>query len=308
VNVVGGGIAQSHVAVLSLKYVGVEVETSAVVLAQTIMDCSTLRFVDLSGNKIVKEALEHIGKAVSESFVDTLILCDMSCTEEHIDWFLDGGAADSQRLQCLTLNHNPIGDKGLRYISECMTIGLVELSLCECAITEESGQTLVNLLSLSPNLTKLNLAKNKLGGATLQEMVDWMEANEDQTSLRELNLNETELGDKGLQMLVPILKSITHLHSRSNGITSTGITAMVHAQMLIQLQLLDLDGNSIGDDGIHALTLRFQQEHKRSLWNPKQLTSNIDTLVLSNNDLPEALQKSTDAFLKIHLPRLSVVW
>ena len=48
-----------------------------------------------------REALEHIGKAVSESFIDSLILKYMGCTDEHIDWFLDGGAADSQRLQYL---------------------------------------------------------------------------------------------------------------------------------------------------------------------------------------------------------------
>merc|ERR1712025_1253564 len=148
----------------------------------------------------------------------------MGCTDEHIDWFLDGGAADSQRLQCLTLDGNIIGDKGIRYISECMTIGLVELSLEGCGITEDSAQTFVNLLSLSPNLKMLNLAKNSLGGTTLQEMVDWMEANEDQHSLRELDLNDTNLGDDGLHMLVPILKSILYLKCCRNNITSEGVS------------------------------------------------------------------------------------
>lgn len=189
-----------------------------------------------------------------------------------------------------------------------MTIGLVELSLEACGITEESAQTFVNLLSLSPNLKMLNLAKNQLGGTTLQEMVDWMEANEDQHSLRELNLNETNLGDGGLHMLVPILKSILYLKCCRNNITSEGVIAVANAQMLIQLRLLDLEGNKIDDDGIQALTVRFQQELKRSLWNPKQLTSNIEKLILRDNGLPEAVKKSTDAFLKIHLPNFIVEW
>jgi Ran GTPase-activating protein (RanGAP) involved in mRNA processing and transport len=306
--ILGGGMAVSNLGILDMKCVGMTLETSTIVLAQTIMDCQTLHYLDLSENDFVREALEHIGKAVSESFIDTLTLKNMGCTDEHIDWFLDGGAADSQRLQCLTLDGNPIGDKGIRYISECMTIGLVELSLENCGITEDSAQTFVNLLSLSPNLKLLNLAKNRLEGTTLQEMVDWMEANEDQHSLRELNLNETNLGDDGLHMLVPILKSILFLKCCRNNITSEGVIAVANAQMLIQLRLLDLEGNKIDDDGIQALTVRFQQELKRSLWNPKQLTSNIEKLILRDNGLPEAVKKSTDAFLKIHLPNFMVEW
>jgi len=306
--ILGGGIALSNLEIFDMKRVGMKEELATVALAQSIMDCESLHFLDMSENYFVREALEHIGKAVSESFIDSLILKYMGCTDEHIDWFLDGGAADSQRLQCLTIDGNMIGDKGIRYISECMTIGLVELSLEDCGITEDSAQTFVNLLSLSPNLKMLNLAKNSLGGTTLQEMVDWMEANEDQHSLRELNLNDTNLGDDGLHMLVPILKSILYLKCCRNNITSEGVIAVANAQMLIQLRLLDLEGNKIDDDGIQALTKRFQQELKRSLWNPKQLTSNIEKLILRNNGLPQAVQKSTDAFLKVHLPNFLVEW
>jgi len=171
-----------------------------------------------------------------------------------------------------------------------------------------SSQTLVNLLSLSPNLASLDLSQNNLGPSALQEAVDWMEVNAENCSVRRINVSDTGLGDKGLAMLVPILKSVDELRCQRCGITSAGMEAMVNAHKLIQLTLLDLEGNSIGEEGIHALTLRFQQEHKRSLWNPKQLTSNIDTVVLRNNGLPTAVQKSTEAFLKIHLPRLHVEW
>jgi len=307
-NILSGGIGRSALQKIGITYNGITEETAAVAMAQAIMDCVTLLDVDLSGNRIVGEALEHLGKAVAESFLESLTLKNMGCSEDHIDWFLDGGAADSQRLQALCLNDNPIGDMGLRFISECMTIGLVDLSLSSCSVTSESHQTLVNLLSLSPNLTSLDLSKNKLGASAMRDTVDWMEANEDQHSLRYLNLNETEIGDDGFEALVPILRSIDELHCTHNGITSQGIRAVVNGQMLIQLNVLDLDANHIGEDGIHALTERFQQEHKRSLWNPRQLTSNIDRLILSNNDIPEAVQKSTDTFLKIHLPLMNVEW
>merc|ERR1719253_1189165 len=304
--ILSGGIARSSLQKVGLTQNGITKETAAVALAQAVMDCTTLLDVDFSGNQIVGEALEHLGKAVAESFLESLTLRDMGCSEDHIDWFLDGGAADSQRLQALCLNDNPICDLGLRFISECMTIGLVDLSLSTCSITNESHQTLVNLLSLSPNLTSLDLSKNQLGPSAMLDTVDWMEANEDQHSLRYLNLNETELGDEGFEALVPILRSIDELHCQGNNITSAGIRAVVNGQMLIQLSVMDLKSNKIGEDGIHALTERFQQEHKRSLWNPRQLTSNIDRLILAHNDIPEAVQKSTDTFLKIHLPLMNV--
>jgi len=307
-NILSGGIARSCLQKIGITYNNITKETAAVALAQAIMDCTTLLDVDLSGNQIVGEALEHLGKAVAESFLESLTLKDMGCSEDHIDWFLDGGAADSQRLQALCLSSNPICDLGLRFISECMTIGLVDLSLSTCSITHESHQTLVNLLSLSPNLTSLDLSHNQLGPSAMRDTVDWMEANEDQHSLRYLNLNATELGDEGFEALVPILRSIDELHCQDNNISSAGIRAVVNGQMLIQLSVLDLDQNHIGEDGIHALTERFQQEHKRSLWNPRQLTSNIDRLILAHNDIPEAVQKSTDTFLKIHLPLMNVEW
>merc|ERR1711964_567298 len=55
--------------------------------------------------------------------------------------------------------------------------------------------------------------------------------------------------------------------------------------------------------GLDVLTGRFAQEHKRSLWNPKQLTSNIDRLILRDNNISTSVQKSTDAFLKVQPDR-----
>merc|ERR1740121_1047214 len=130
----------------------------------------------------------------------------------------------------------------------------------------------------------------------------------DNFSLRSLELANCGLGDEGFFQLVPILGALTHLGVRSNGITSSGIEAVMGSPQMIQLKSLDLASNRIGEQGVHALTERFQQEHKRSLWNPKQLTSTIDTVILTGNDIPPGLAASTEAFLKIHNPLLTVVW
>jgi len=209
----------------------------------------------------------------------------------------------------MTLSKNPVGDEGLSIIAECLSIGLTDLALSECDLTAASQATLLNLVSLSPNLRSLDLSNNDLGPTGCADMVIWMTQNEkDNFSLRSLELANCHLGNEGLCQLVPILGSLSYLGARSNGITSAGLEAVMNSNYMIQLKCIDLAHNQIGEQGVYALTERFQQEHKRSLWNPKQLTSTIDVVVLTNNPISPSLAMSTEAFLKIHNPLLTVVW
>merc|ERR1719375_3093593 len=131
----------------------------------------------------------------------------------------------------------------------------------------------------------------------------------EQFCLRSLELSDCHLGDEGFLQLMPVLGSLTYLGVRNNGITSAGLEAVMNSpQHMIQLKTLDLADNMIGEKGVHSLTERFQVEHKRSLWNPKQLTSTIDKVILSNNQISDALAMSTECFLKIHIPLLKVDW
>merc|ERR1712187_204829 len=148
----------------------------------------------------------------------------MGFTDMSIDDFLDHGNAETQDLQVMILNDNPVGDEGLGIIAECLSIGLTDLSLSKCELTSASQATLLNLVSLSPNLRTLNLSNNNLGPNGCADMVMWMMQNEkDNFSLRSLELADCGLGDEGLFQLVPILGSLTYLGARSNGITSAGL-------------------------------------------------------------------------------------
>merc|ERR1719171_3171768 len=130
----------------------------------------------------------------------------------------------------------------------------------------------------------------------------------EQFSLRSLELACCNLGDDGLLKLVPILGALNYLGLRANQITDIGLETVMNSNQMIQLTTLDLAENLIGELGVHALTERFQQEHKRSLWNPKQLTSTIDKVILSDNHISKGLAMSTECFLKIHNPLLTVVF
>jgi len=282
---------------------------AAEAIGEMMRSCTTLTEVNLSGNCIDPTGAPFVGGAIEHSHVLTMHLEDMGFNEMSIDDFLDHGAAETQDLQVMNLSGNPVGDEGLGIIAECLSIGLTDLALSKCGLTEASQATLLNLVSLSPNLRSLDLSNNVLGPTGCADMVTWMMQNEKESfSLRSLELANCGMGDEGLVNLVPVLGSLSYLGLRSNQITSSGLEAVMNSLQMIQLKCLDLASNLIGERGVHALTERFQQEHKRSLWNPKQLTSTIDQVILSDNAISTGLAKSTEAFLKIHNPLLTVVW
>merc|ERR1719238_2493902 len=170
----------------------------------------------------------------------------MCFSETSIDDFLDFGAAEMQDLQVMILNNNPVGDEGLGVIAECLSLGLTDLSLSNCALTAASQATLLNLVSLSPNLRSLDLSNNKLGPTGCSDMVTWMQQNEKENfSLRSLELANCGLGDDGFLVLVPILGSLTYLGVRNNSITSEGLQTVMNSHQMIQLKSLDLAQNQI---------------------------------------------------------------
>merc|ERR1719326_1009652 len=293
-----------------IAYNRIETEDAAKAINTLMRKCQSLREMNLSGNHIEIKGAPHIGSAIEHSKVLTMYLSDMGFTEMSIDNFLDHGNAETQDLQVMILSNNPVGDEGLGIIAECLSIGLTDLSLSNCGLTSASQATLLNLVSLSPNLRSLDLSNNELGPEGCSDMVTWMMQNEkDNFSLRSLELANCGLGDDGFFKLVPILGSLTYLGARSNGITSAGLDAVMNSnQVVMKMKVLDLADNLIGEQGVYALTERFQQEHKRSLWNPRQLTSSIDKVILSNNRIERSLALSTEAYLKIHNPLLNVVF
>jgi len=304
------GAAQARaLASMDISCNGIESENAARSIGELMRRCDTLREINLSGNKLDPKGLPHIGSAIEHSKVLKMYLEDMGLSDLSIDDFLDHGAAETQDLQVMILNKNPVGDKGLGIIAECLSIGLTDLCLSNCELTKSSQATLLNLVSLSPNLRSLDLSYNDLGAHGCSHMVVWMTQNErEQFSLRSLELAHCNLGDEGLLRLVPVLGALTYVGVRGNNITSAGLEAVMNSNQMIQLKTMNLADNQIGELGVHALTERFQQEHKRSLWNAKQLTSTIDTVILTNNQISNALAKSTECFLKIHNPLLTVVW
>ncbi|CAJ1356728.1 unnamed protein product [Effrenium voratum] len=303
------GVAESSLKAVNLAHNEIFSDTASESIGDMMKSCQSLLKLVISGNHLDNLGPSQIGSAIEHSRVLTLHLEDMGLSADAMDDFLDQGAAETQDLQELSLNNNPIGDEGLGIIAESLSIGLTNLRISRCGLTNTSQAMLLSLVSLSPNLQRLDVSYNDLGPRGCADMVKWMDQNDKESfSLCYLELSGCNLGDEGFQLLVPIMGSLRYLGLRDNGITSAGLQSVMSANQMVKMQTLDLEGNHIGEPGVHSLTERFQKEHKRSLWNPKQLTSMIDLVILKNNDISPALAASTEAFIKIYNPLMTVAW
>jgi len=312
-TIISGGVGLSRT--LNIFHFTDNIITSgpaAEAIGDALRKCTTMEELNMSGNTFDLnrvEAFTNLGSAIEDSNVKRLQLNRMGIDAEVLECFLQNGVAESVTLQGIVMDSNPLRDDGLHTVSECLSIGLIELSLSNCEITDQSEISLLHLVSLSPNLKVLNISNNKLGPHALNSTVEWMSTVEKENfALRNLEVSGCELGDEGLIGLIPIMGCLDYLGIRENGITSAGLEGLMKANQMIQLMVLDLGDNEIGEAGVHALTERFQQEHKRSLWNPKQLTSTIDTVLLNHNQISKGLAMSTECFLKVHNPLLNVIW
>lgn len=304
-----GAACSTSLQVLSLTHNGICEEEAVSALSACLKESPSIEEVNITGNAFTSESFTVFGASIEMSVVRRLHMEDMGLTGDMLNDFLSQGLAESATLAGIIMDKNSITDEGLTAVAEALSIGLTELSLAHCQITEDSEHAIMSLVSLSPNLKVLNLSHNSLGKNAFKAMVKWMTASENNIfALRSLEISSCELGDEGFVALLPIMGSLSYLGVRDNQITSDGMSQVMHGQLMIKMNCLDLADNQIGEAGLHAFTERFQQEHKRALWNPKQLTSHLDTTILSNNCISPALAASTECFLKVHNPLLQVVW
>jgi Leucine-rich repeat (LRR) protein len=103
---------------MHLAYNEIQTEGAAKAINAMMRKCLSLREMNLSGNRIDTRGAPHIGSAIEHSKVLTLYLQDMGFDEKSIDDFLDHGNAETQDLQVMILNDNPVGDEGLGIIAD----------------------------------------------------------------------------------------------------------------------------------------------------------------------------------------------
>merc|ERR1719161_1649228 len=95
---------------LHITYNNIHSVGAAEAIGQMMRKCDSLREINLSGNVLDPKGSPFVGGAIEHSKVLKMYLEDMRFNECSIDDFLDHGAAESQDLQVMILNNNPVGD------------------------------------------------------------------------------------------------------------------------------------------------------------------------------------------------------
>ena len=152
-------------------------------------------------------------------------------------------------LRDLDLGRNAIGPSGAATLAVSRHLGeLRRLDLSQNNLGREGLQLLLASSGLE-RLEELMLASNGFGANGVMALAASMLARR----LRSLDVGDNALGDAGLAALIgaPQLTGLTTLGLAQNDLTPAGIGLFDGAAL--QVDALDLSGNSLGDDGARHL-------------------------------------------------------
>ncbi|KAK1803306.1 hypothetical protein P4O66_004088 [Electrophorus voltai] len=204
-------------------------------------------------------------------------------------------------LRELNLNHNKPGDSGVKQLSALLEepyCKLEKIQLCWCGITEEGCAALASALRSNPSshLRELNLNYNKPGDSGVKQLSALLEdphcklekldlcncsipeegcaslasalRSNPSSNLRELNLNQNNLGDSGVKQLSALLEDphckLEKLELTWCSITDEGCAAIASALISnpsSHLRELNLKYNKPGDSGVKQLSALLEDPH-----------------------------------------------
>ncbi|XP_051744817.1 protein NLRC5-like isoform X21 [Ctenopharyngodon idella] len=215
--------------------------------------------------------------------------CDL--TEESCSALASVLNSDSSSLKHLDLSNNNLKDSGVKFLSDGLkeNCKLEKLKLSNCNVTEEGYKALASALKLNPShLIKLELRGNDPGLSGVEHLLDVLQKPDCKLKirflsteaekvfqkltdvlgknlllLRELNLNECQLGYSELKKLVPVLEDkhckLNTMILNDSFITEEDCRALAAALNLnpSNLKELDLSRSILKDSGMKILSSLF---------------------------------------------------
>lgn len=157
--------------------------------------------------------------------------------------------------------------------------GLILLVLMLCRFSARGLKTIAAFITRCPGLTELDLSLNLLCDENSSS--DWILPliraldEKDRVHLQVLDMSCTGMTDLNISQLVQtdFTKYITKLYLRSNTLTDEAAMTLGNALQWIELEVLSLPGNTIGDCGAASLAFVLDQ------------TSALQTLDLEENQV-----------------------
>lgn len=191
-------------------------------------------------------------------------LCKMVVGPDHI-WKLMESLRSNEFVRHFLLGNNIIGPSGAQAIAwfiRQLPDRIDTWYLAGNCIDGESFRILVDAMVESPSITNVWMKRNPLGPGAAQDVFRLITQT---ANLRTLDLDQTELGDKGVTDLFNMLAEyigpegsklpLRNLYLNGNGISFSGAAAIGKflASSHCDLVSLYISTNPLGDDGVKAL-------------------------------------------------------
>lgn len=215
-----------------------------------------------SGGKILQLDKRGIGnegaRAISEALEGNITITSLLLWRNQIG---PEGARSLcglfTRLTHLQISFNPIGDKGVKYITEALidkTLPLTQLVLESTKMTALGAKYVSDMLRKNSTLDSLVVSANSIGDKGACYIFDALEC----SAIVTLYISNCDIGDVGATQAALAIKKISRewcLYLCTNDITNSGARDIADALCTSStLSLLHLAENRIGEDGQQRLS------------------------------------------------------
>ena len=253
---------------------------------QTIMKISTLKKLDISGNKISDDGAIQLSKCLSTK--GSLIELDLSKNKisckgvsaiakaMHMNTTVQKLDVSNNEIsddctvalsKCLKTNtalidldvsNNSISCKGVSAIAEALQVNsttLQKLDISNCIVGDDGAIAFSKCLKINTKLIELKLSGNEI---TSNGMSAFAVAMQENNALQKLNISNNNISDDGMVVFSKYLEknvSLVELNISGNGITCQRARTIAEAmQMNTTLRKLDISNNEILNDGVKAFS------------------------------------------------------
>ena len=243
----------------------VDVATLAVALTET----KQFKVVDLSYNELGAGAAMSLSQVVKSNTVITALDVSENGINEQAVEGLCAALKTNGTIRELSLSGNAIGGSGGMAVAELLQVNtaLERLSLANCNLTTESLVALATVLHENVTLRALDVSRPLARTIMDEPASHFARMLKVNSSLVELDLSKAGLRDFGLRLIAENLfragasSALAALRVRCNKIELTDADCVLALRSLLmfedgrpcRLELLDLGGNQLRDDGAEKL-------------------------------------------------------
>ena len=257
-------------------------QSSAVVILQSLITISTIKSLNMNDNQITEEAGEaltsvilhntgleelhlsgnNLGKGllnVMKATQHITSLRKLSLGNNNISIEVSNELASAikvnKHLEVVELFSSNLKSSAITILQSLSTIStLKNLNINNNRITEEAGEALASVILRNTGLKELHLSDNDLGEGTIKVAKVLQQI----TSLRSLDFGNNNISKAAVSDLALAIKSNKHLKKlllHDNNLHFSAISILESLSTISSLQFLNINNNQIGEAGGKVLAL-----------------------------------------------------